>query len=139
LPSVYQVPAPRPPGGDGSSPADAAWARGERRSADDDLSFFSGHTSGTFAAAGAFGTIARLRGDRGWIAVYAVGFAAAATVGYLRMAADAHWLTDVAAGAAVGAAAGVGVPLLLHRAGSRASASASATAGPASFAITIAF
>jgi membrane-associated phospholipid phosphatase len=93
------------------------YALGEavRAGPDDDLSFFSGHTSGAFAVAGAFGTVAKLRGYRGWPIVYAAGFAVAAGVAYLRVAGDKHWLTDVAAGAAVGAAAGVGAPLLLHR------------------------
>jgi membrane-associated phospholipid phosphatase len=93
----------------------AAWAAGSRHEADDDLSFFSGHASGAFAVAGAFGTIARLRGDGGAAAVYAAGFAGATAVAYLRVAADKHWLTDAAAGAAVGALVGIGAPLLLHR------------------------
>ena len=35
-------------------------------------------------------------------------------VGYTRMAADQHYLTDVLVGAAVGAGIGVGMPLWLH-------------------------
>ncbi len=92
-----------------------AWSRGARTGAEDDLSFWSGHSSMTFAAATAFGTVAKLRGYDGWPAVYAVGLTAAAGVAYLRTAADKHWLTDVAAGAAFGAGVGVAVPLLLHR------------------------
>jgi membrane-associated phospholipid phosphatase len=92
----------------------AAWAAGARTSPDDDRAFFSGHVATAFAAAGAFGTVARLRGYPHWPAVYAAGFAGAAAIGYLRMAADEHWLTDVVAGAAVGTALGIGVPLLLH-------------------------
>ena len=34
--------------------------------------------------------------------------------GYLRLAADKHWLTDVLAGAAIGATVGILVPLLFH-------------------------
>ncbi len=93
----------------------AAWAAGVRGEADDDLSFPSAHSSGTFAAAAAFGTVARLRGYRGWPAIYAAGLVGAALVGYLRIAADEHWLTDVAAGAVLGTAAGLAVPWLLHR------------------------
>ena len=93
----------------------AAWAAGARREPDDDLSFFSGHASGAFAVAAAYGTIARLRGDGGSAAVYAAGFAGATAVAYLRVAADKHWLTDAATGAAVGALVGIGTPLLLHR------------------------
>ena len=88
---------------------------GLRSGPDDDLSFPSNHASVAFAVAGAFGTVARLRGYPGWPIVYATGFTAAAAVGWLRMAGDKHWLTDVAAGAALGAACGVLVPLLLHR------------------------
>jgi membrane-associated phospholipid phosphatase len=92
----------------------AAWAAGVRTSPDDDRAFFSGHVATAFAAAGAFGTVARMRGYPEWPAVYAVGFSVATTVGYLRMAADEHWLTDVAAAAAVGTALGIATPLLFH-------------------------
>jgi len=92
-----------------------AWARGTRTSSDDDLSFFSGHASVAFAAAGAFGTVAWLRGYEAWPAVYAAGFGAATAIAYLRLAADRHWLSDVGAGAAFSTAVGIAVPLLLHR------------------------
>ncbi len=95
----------------------AAWAAGLRTSPDDDRAFFSGHVATAFAAAGAFGTVARLRGYSAWPAVYAVGFGTAAAVGYLRMAADEHWLSDVMAAAVVGAGLGVAVPLFFHRGG----------------------
>jgi membrane-associated phospholipid phosphatase len=36
-------------------------------------------------------------------------------VAHLRIAADAHWLTDVLTGAVVGSAFGVGVPVLEKR------------------------
>ena len=61
--------------------------------------------------------MARLRGYPAWPAVYAVGFGTAAAIGYLRMAADEHWLSDVVAAAAVGAGLGVAVPLFFHRGG----------------------
>ncbi|WP_176065726.1 phosphatase PAP2 family protein [Anaeromyxobacter diazotrophicus] len=93
----------------------ATWATGVRTGPEDDRAFFSGHAATAFAAAAAFGTVARMRGYPAWPAVYAVGFGVAATVGYLRMAADEHWLTDVVASAAVGTALGMAVPLLLHR------------------------
>jgi membrane-associated phospholipid phosphatase len=114
-----------------------ALGEARRGSAADDLSFFSGHTSGAFAVAGAFGTIARLRGYRGWPALYAAAFSVAAGVAYLRVAGDKHWLTDVAAGAAVGAAAGLGIPLLLHR---RAGAAApQVVASPLALSLRFAF
>jgi membrane-associated phospholipid phosphatase len=39
----------------------------------------------------------------------------AAATGYLRIAADRHYFTDVLAGAALGAGAGLTVPYLMHR------------------------
>ncbi len=92
-----------------------AWAAGVRHSAGDDNAFLSGHASGTFAAAAAFGTVAMLRGYPGWPWLYAAGFSSATAICYLRMAADRHWLTDAAAGAALGAGIGMALPLLLHR------------------------
>lgn len=83
--------------------------------ADNNVSFYSGHTSLAFALAGAGGSVATMRGYRhGWV-VWPVAGTLAATVGYLRIGADKHWLTDVATGAVVGGAIGVGVPYLLHR------------------------
>lgn len=92
-----------------------AWASGVRKTFGDDNSFLSGHASGTFAAAAAFGTVAMLRDYPSWPLIYAVGFTGAATVSYLRVAADRHWLTDVLSGAALGTGIGLGLPLLLHR------------------------
>ncbi len=92
-----------------------AWAAGVRNSPGDDNAFLSGHASGTFAAAAAFGTVAMLRGYPGWPWLYAAGFASATAISYLRVAADRHWLTDVVAGAALGTGIGMALPLLLHR------------------------
>jgi len=77
-------------------------------------SFWSGHTAFTFAAASAAGTIARLRGYPSWPWIMGLGLAGAAATGWLRMAADRHWATDVAVGAVVGTLSGVGMPLWLH-------------------------
>ena len=90
-----------------------AWARGTVESADDKLSFWSGHTGFAFGAAAAATQIARLRGRSGWKWLAAASFGAAAVTGYLRVAADRHWLTDVAAGAVAGTATGLVVPLLV--------------------------
>lgn len=81
---------------------------------DNNLSFYSGHTNLAFALVVSAGTVAELRGysHRGWI--WAVGLPLATSVGLLRMAADKHYLTDVATGALLGSAFGVAVPLLLH-------------------------
>jgi membrane-associated phospholipid phosphatase len=46
--------------------------------------------------------------------VWATGFSLAAFVGYLRIAADKHYMSDVLVGAATGTAAGVLIPLLFH-------------------------
>jgi membrane-associated phospholipid phosphatase len=82
---------------------------------DNNLSFYSGHTSFAFALATASGSVATLRGYRLAPVIWVVGLAAAATTGYLRIASDRHYFTDVLAGAVVGGAVGVAVPYLFHR------------------------
>ncbi len=67
-------------------------------------SFFSNHTSAVAAMATATARLAARRGASGWIG--APLFALALFVGYLRLAADQHYLTDVLAGAAFGTGAG---------------------------------
>jgi membrane-associated phospholipid phosphatase len=90
-------------------------ADGERRhTVEDNLSFFSGHTTTAFALAASTGTVATMRGYR-WAPVpWVVGGALGAGTGYLRIAADRHWLTDVLVGMVAGVAIGVAVPLLAH-------------------------
>jgi membrane-associated phospholipid phosphatase len=83
-------------------------------SVDDNFSFYSGHTSMAFSLATAAGTVATLRGYHNAWMVWAVGIPLATATGYLRMAADRHYLSDVLVGAGMGSAFGVGVPLLLH-------------------------
>lgn len=83
---------------------------------DDNLSFFSGHTTEAFAIAAASGTLGELRGYRWAPLAWGVGGALAVTTGYLRMAADKHWLTDVVVGAIVGTAVGVVIPVVFHAA-----------------------
>ncbi len=87
---------------------------GRRPDPDDNLSFFSGHTTFTFALAAAAGTVSDLRGYRSAPWVWGVGLGLAATTGYLRIAADRHYLTDVLVGAAVGTAVGIALPRALH-------------------------
>lgn len=79
---------------------------------DDNLSFFSGHTSVTVALGTSVATLATLRGHRAAPWLWASGIAAGLATGYLRIAADKHYATDVLTGAVVGAAMGITVPLL---------------------------
>jgi membrane-associated phospholipid phosphatase len=81
---------------------------------DDNLSFYSGHTTLAFSLAAGAGTVSSLRGYGSAPWVWAGGLAGAAAVGWLRIAADKHYLTDVLAGAVLGTAIGVAVPRLLH-------------------------
>lgn len=79
---------------------------------DDNLSFFSSHTSTATALATVTHWLLRRRRVRSPLpAVLGVG---ALLTGYLRIASDRHYLTDVLAGAAVGATVGTAVPALLH-------------------------
>ena len=87
---------------------------------DYDLSFFSGHTTAAFSIAVASGTVATMRGYRLAPWVWAQGLAIAVVTGYLRIAADEHYFTDVLTGAVVGSAFGFGVPYLFHRPGANA-------------------
>jgi membrane-associated phospholipid phosphatase len=79
---------------------------------DDNTSFFSGHTSFTFSLAAGAGVIAHRRHARLEPLIWTGGFALAATAGYLRIAADEHYATDVIVGAVIGTAAGFCIPLL---------------------------
>ena len=68
---------------------------------DDNLSFFSGHTNLAFAVATSSGTVATMRNYRLAPLVWAVGLTSAFSVGYLRIAADKHYFSDVMTGAVV--------------------------------------
>lgn len=81
---------------------------------DDNLSFYSGHTALAFSTVAAAGTVASLRGYRSAPWVWGVGLAGAAGVGYLRVAADKHYLSDVLTGAVLGTVVGIAAPRLLH-------------------------
>jgi membrane-associated phospholipid phosphatase len=81
---------------------------------DNNVSFFSSHTTWVFALAASSGTVATMRGYRLAPAVWAVGAPIALATGWLRIAADRHYFTDVAVGAVVGSALGVGIPLAFH-------------------------
>lgn len=81
---------------------------------DDNVSFYSGHTTFTFAVAAAAGTVSSMRGYRSAPWVWGVGMTLATATGYLRIAGDKHYLTDVLVGAGTGLAAGIALPRLLH-------------------------
>jgi len=81
---------------------------------DNDLSFFSGHATFTAAFAASAGAIALLRGyHHPWLS-WLLGGAMSLATGFLRIAADKHYFTDVATGWVVGAGIGLAVPLLFH-------------------------
>ena len=83
--------------------------------ADNNLSFYSGHTTLAFSLATSAAMTASLRGYSLAPVLWAVGLPLAAFTGYLRIAADKHYLSDVLVGAALGSAFGVFIPWL-HRA-----------------------
>jgi membrane-associated phospholipid phosphatase len=100
----------------------------------DNLSFFSGHTTIAFAIATSSATIATMRGYKLAPLIWGTGLAFGTSVGYLRIAADKHYFSDVVTGAIVGSIVGAGIPLLLHspERESASSASTQALSGPAS-------
>jgi membrane-associated phospholipid phosphatase len=83
--------------------------------ADEDLSFYSGHTSESVSLAVAAGTVASIRHYRLAPLVWATSLPLALATGYLRIGADRHYFTDVLTGALVGAAIGFLVPYVFHR------------------------
>ena len=102
--------------------------------ADNNVSFYSGHTSFTTAIAVSAGVCASLRGDKDAWAVWATGLTLALGTGYLRIAADKHYASDVLVGALFGGLFGAGVPLLFHRPDKQPGASLSV--GPQAFSVT---
>lgn len=106
--------------------------------ADDNLSFFSQHTSTAFSMAAASGMVASLRGSPAAPAIWVTGGLFAFATGYFRIAADKHYLSDVLTGALVGSALGVAMPWLLHRRGAPipVSVTASAVRGGGGVALT---
>jgi membrane-associated phospholipid phosphatase len=81
---------------------------------EDNVSFYSGHTTFAFSLATATGTVASMRRYRHAPWIWGCGLAMASAVGYLRIAADKHYLTDVLVGAVAGSAGGIALPYFLH-------------------------
>ena len=81
-------------------------------------SFFSGHTSQAFAAASAncmhHGYVPLYGGGAADDWACAAGLGIALGTGLLRMRTDVHYASDVAVGAVVGTAVGLGLPYFLH-------------------------
>ena len=86
-----------------------------RSTVEDNMSFFSGHSSLSFSLAVSSGTVASIRGYRAAPLIWATGLTTAVATGYLRIAADRHYFTDVITGAALGSAIGFSVPYFFHR------------------------
>ena len=80
----------------------------------------SSHTTLAFALAASSDTVASLRGYRLAPLVWGSGLALGLATAYTRIASDDAWLTDTLAGAGIGTAVGVLVPLLFHGAGPEA-------------------
>jgi len=99
---------------------------------DDNLSFYSGHTTLAFVVATASGTVATMRGYRLAPVVWGAGLTLATGVGYLRIAADKHYFSDVVTAAVIGSIVGVGVPLVFHSPERAAPSSAGTTSQPLS-------
>lgn len=78
------------------------------------FSFYSNHSSTSFAMAVAAGMLSHYHGYGNEAGVWAIGLTLATTTGVLRIAADKHYATDVIVGAAAGAFVGWLVPRL-HR------------------------
>ncbi len=85
-----------------------------KNAADNNLSFFSGHTTLSFAWVTATGTVASLRRYKLAPLIWAVGIPLATLTGVMRISADRHYFTDVMTGAAIGSAMGFLGPWL-HR------------------------
>ena len=85
------------------------------KSHDANLSFYSGHTTLAFSLAVGAGTVASIRGYRWRGLIWASGLTLAVATGYLRMAADKHYLSDVLVRAVTGAGLGWGIPMLRRR------------------------
>ena len=80
----------------------------------DYVSFWSGHTSAVFAETFACGIVAHERGYKLEPAIWATGLSIGVITGYLRLAVDEHYLSDVVFGALIGTVFGIAVPYLFH-------------------------
>jgi hypothetical protein len=95
---------------------DADSSVGDPQDGDARLSFFSGHTSTSFAMATAYASLFQARHPRSrWVApVWVLGLSFASTIAVARVEAGKHFWTDVIVGAVAGTSIGLIVPAL-HR------------------------
>ena len=84
-------------------------------SEEDNVSFWSGHTSLCFSLLVFAGTVASRRGYRLAPVIWTTRLALRVTPGYLRISTDRHYTTDVLVGAAVGSLMGYVWPRFMHR------------------------
>ena len=100
------------------------------------LGFPSGHTAWVTSLGVALATTATIEESAAAPWLWAGAAVGSVTTSALRMIAEKHYFSDVAAGAAIGAACGVVVPLLHRRGGPLSSGSLSVAAQGPSFALT---
>jgi membrane-associated phospholipid phosphatase len=81
---------------------------------DNNVSFYSGHSTWAFAMAVSGGTVASMRRYRLAPWIWASGLTVAVASAYLRIAADRHYFSDVLTGSAIGSLTGFAVPYLFH-------------------------
>lgn len=86
-----------------------AYYSNDYSSPDSKLSFFSGHTSYSFALALSSAMLLSESYPQYSAGIYSASLLIAALPGYLRIAADKHYLTDVLTGAIVGSAIAYGI------------------------------
>ncbi len=82
---------------------------------ENNLSFWSGHSSLAFAVTTSAGLVAHWRGYSTEPYIWGAGIALSVTTEYLRIAADRHYFSDVFVGGLVGVGAGLLVPRLMRR------------------------
>jgi membrane-associated phospholipid phosphatase len=81
---------------------------------DNNVSFYSGHSTFAFAMAVSGGTVASMRGYRLAPWIWGAGLTIAAVSAYLRIAAERHYFSDVMTGSIIGSLTGFAVPYLFH-------------------------
>ena len=90
-------------------------APGHAYDENDNTSTWSGHTSLAFSLAVSAGLVANERGYALAPVIWGVGLTIGAATGYLRIASDRHWTSDVLVGAAMGTAVGYVWPRIIRR------------------------